>query len=136
MLPGNLLMTSRSASQILTLQLGLGVKARLKEGVLICIISETIRFGWRVRFRRQDLEIFKSVEFRGNLCLNQFDSTRHHVMDMWILKDYNKFSWVKEYSIDLSNILSNEIGLPSTLSTYVMGVRDEPLLIRHGRSRD
>ncbi|OMO68791.1 hypothetical protein CCACVL1_19828 [Corchorus capsularis] len=53
------------------------------------------------RFAIEDASL-QLVELRGNLwgSVSKFRGD-DYIMDMWVLKDFDKFDWVKEYSINL-----------------------------------
>ncbi|OMP03321.1 hypothetical protein COLO4_10484 [Corchorus olitorius] len=58
------------------------------------------------RFAIEDVYSLQLVELRGNLwgSVSTFRENDYVNMDMWVLKDFDKFDWVKEYSINLEYI--------------------------------
>ncbi|XP_017970505.1 PREDICTED: F-box protein At3g07870 [Theobroma cacao] len=71
-------------------------------------------------------ETLNLAELRQDLWLSHYDYSIPHVMDMWVLKDFEKFTWVKVYSIDFSPI-NTSTGKYEL--TFVLNVRNEELLI-------
>ncbi|XVF41898.1 hypothetical protein PTKIN_Ptkin01aG0317400 [Pterospermum kingtungense] len=86
---------------------------------------------------KADPHSFYLVELKEKLWVNHLEDVRLQVMDMWVLKDYDKFTWVKEYSIDFNivdlSILDKNIrrdgGFHYYKTTEVLNIRDEELLI-------
>ncbi|XVF65805.1 hypothetical protein PTKIN_Ptkin09bG0280100 [Pterospermum kingtungense] len=69
---------------------------------------------------------FNMAVSKEKLWLNHFEYVgQRQVMDMWVLKDSDKFTWVKEYSIDFSILNIKDVAV----GTRVLNVRDEELLI-------
>ena len=105
------------------------VGAQERDDVIFCFNLETEKFSAVPPPRCVTNRIaFRLAVLKGELWLMEPTDIYSYINNMWMLKDWNRYIWVKQYSIDIKSI--EKWGYSSPIDIIQYGEDDEVILMQ------